>query len=117
LSKWAAQSFATKLTPSTAAGDLFDKRRRLIEAIRIYTAQTRLQTIASIWQVDDSAIKWVDDGFDWSPGSHLVRVRALPNGKSVAEDRWRVSVQTDFLASVPIEDKKFVELIASQSGP
>jgi hypothetical protein len=78
--------------------------------------KTCLQTIASIWQVDDSAIKWVDDGFDWSPGSHLVRVRALPNDKSATEDRWRVSVQTDFLALVPIEDTKFVELIASQSG-
>jgi hypothetical protein len=29
-----------------------------------------LKTIASTWQVDDSAIKWVDGGFDWSPGKH-----------------------------------------------
>ena len=74
-----------------------------------------LQTIASIWQVDDSAIKWVDHGFDWSPGSHLVRVRASPNEKSGAEDRWRVSVETDLLVSVPIQDMKIVELIAAQS--
>src|ERR1700688_686477 len=72
-----------------------------------------LKTIASTWQVDDSAIKWVDGGFDWSPGSHLVRVRAVRNEK---EERWRVSVETDFLASVPIEDIKFIELTAALSG-
>ena len=26
--------------------------------------KTCLQTIASIWQVDDAAVKWVDDGLD-----------------------------------------------------
>ena len=72
-----------------------------------------LKTIASTWQVDDSAIKWVGGGFDWSPGSHLVRVRAVRNEK---EERWRVSVETDFLASVPIEDIKFIELTAALSG-
>jgi hypothetical protein len=75
-----------------------------------------LQTIASIWQVDDSATKWVDGGFDWTPGSHLVRVRALPNENPATEDRWRISVETDFLQSVPIEDMKFIELTASRSG-
>jgi hypothetical protein len=76
--------------------------------------KTCLLTIASIWQVDDSAIKWVDGGFDWAPGSHLVRVRAL--SKDTAEDRWRISVETDFLASIPIEDEKFIELTASLSS-
>ena len=32
------------------------------------------------------------------------------------EDRWRVSVETNFLVSVPILDMKIVELIATQSG-
>jgi hypothetical protein len=53
---------------------------------------------------------------DWSPGSHLVRVRAIRNDKSAAEDRWRVSVETDFLTSVPIEDMKFIGLTAELSG-
>jgi hypothetical protein len=75
--------------------------------------QICLQEIASIWQVDDSAVKWVDGGFDWSPGSHLARVRALPNQKAATEERWRVSVETDFLASVPIEDIKFIQRIAA----
>jgi hypothetical protein len=76
--------------------------------------QICLNEIASIWQVDDAAIKWVERGFDWRPGSHLVRVRAFPNEKPGTQDRWRVSVETDFLASVPIEDTKFINLIASR---
>ena len=78
--------------------------------------KTCLQTIASIWQVDDLAVKWVNGGFDWRPGSHLVRVRASSNEKSATEERWRISVQTDFLASAPIEDTKFIKFIAAQSG-
>jgi hypothetical protein len=74
--------------------------------------QICLQEVASVWQVDDAAVKWVDGGFDWRPGSHLVRVRALPNEKPGTQDRWRVSIETDFLASVPIEDTKFINLIA-----
>jgi hypothetical protein len=54
-------------------------------------------------------------GFDWTPGSHVVRVRAAPNERAATDDRWRVSVTTDFLASVPIEDMKFVEVTAIAS--
>jgi hypothetical protein len=75
--------------------------------------QICLNKIASIWQVDDAAVKWVEQGFDWRPGSHLVRVRALSNEKPGTQDRWRVSVETDFLASVLIEDTKVINLIAS----
>jgi hypothetical protein len=71
-----------------------------------------LKAIASTWLVDDAAMKTVDGGFDWSPGSHLVRVRAQ---KHPSEDRWRVSVETNFLTSVPIEDTKFIELTAMTS--
>src|SRR6516162_7541763 len=77
--------------------------------------QICLNKIASIWQVDDAAIEWVERGFDWRPGSHLVRVRALPNEKPGTQDRWRVSVETDFLASVSIKDAKFINLVASSS--
>lgn len=69
-----------------------------------------LQTIASTWQVDDSAINWVENGFDWHPGSHLIRVRAH---KHHEKERWRISVETDLLTSVPIEDVKFARRIAA----
>ena len=74
-----------------------------------------LEAIASIWEVDNSAVKWVDRGFDCTPGSHLVRVRAVPNEGS-SEGRWRVSVTTDFLISVRIEDLKFIEGTAAFAG-
>ena len=77
--------------------------------------QICLQEIASIWQVDAAAVKWVDGGFDWAPGSHLVRVRARSNEQAASEERWRVSVETDYLASVPVEDTKFIERIALSS--
>src|SRR5262249_41828237 len=74
--------------------------------------QICLQQISSIWQVDDAAIEWVEQGFDWRPGSHLVRVRAFPNEKPGTQDRCRVSVETDFLALVPIDNTNFVNLVA-----
>jgi hypothetical protein len=75
--------------------------------------QICLKEIASVWQVDDAAIERVEQGFDWRPGSHLVRVRAFPNERPGTQNRWRVSVETDFLTSVPIEDTKFINLIAT----
>jgi hypothetical protein len=72
-----------------------------------------LHTIASTWQVDKAAVKWVNGGFDWTPGSHLVEVRAE---KSATEDRWKVSVTTKFLDSVPIKDRKFIEGVAALSA-
>jgi type III secretion system-like peptide-binding chaperone len=72
-----------------------------------------LQIIASTWQVDKAAVKWVDGGFDWTPGSHLVEVRAE---KSPTEDRWKISITTKFLDSVPIKDRKFIEAVAAFSA-
>ena len=77
--------------------------------------QICLQEIASIWQVDASAVEWGDGGFDWIPGSHLVRVRARSNEQAASEERWRVAVETDYLTSVPVEDMKFIERIAASS--
>ena len=72
-----------------------------------------LHTIASTWQVDKAAVKWVNGGFDWTPGSHLVEVRAE---KSPTEDRWKVSITTKFLDSVAIKDRKFIEGVAALSA-
>jgi hypothetical protein len=64
--------------------------------------QICLKEIASIWQVDDAAIEWVEQGFDWRPGSHLVRVRAFPNEKPGAQDRWRNTNELAHASFVPI---------------
>jgi hypothetical protein len=75
--------------------------------------QACLQTIASIWQVDDSSIKWFSNGFDWTPGSHLVGVRASTDESS---GRWRISVETNVLKAVSLNAKKFITGVAAQSG-
>ena len=36
-----------------------------------------LQQLVAIWQCEQSKISWHGDGFDWVPGSHLVKVRAF----------------------------------------
>jgi len=72
-----------------------------------------LKTIASIWQVDESQSTWLDSGFDWVPGSHLVRVRASQKGEGHDDDCWRISVQTNFLKSVPLSDDQVLQRMAS----
>jgi hypothetical protein len=75
-----------------------------------------LRTIASIWQVDESKSTWLDSGFDWVPGSHLVQVRAIQKGEGNDDDRWRISVQTDFLKSVPLSDELFLKRMGMTSA-
>lgn len=75
--------------------------------------QACLQTIASIWQAGKSSIKWLSSGFDWTPGSHLVRVRASPDESG---GRWRISVETSVLKAVPLNAKKFIAGVAAQSA-
>src|SRR3974390_643530 len=72
-----------------------------------------LKTIASIRQADDSETTKVEGGFDCSPGSHVVRVRAFRHDKSPAENRWCGSVETDCLAVVPTADIKFAKKTAA----
>ena len=43
----------------------------------------------------DSAVRWVEGGFDWTPGSHLVRVRAFPSSAPTSQGRWRITFETD----------------------
>jgi hypothetical protein len=71
-------------------------------------ASDALRTIASIWQADESRTTWLDSGFDWVPGSHLVRVRAAQR-EGHDDGRWRISVRTDFLKSVPYPDDMFLQ--------
>lgn len=63
------------------------------------TGAELLQEIASVWQVDRGDTHWRQSGFDWSPGSHLVRVRTVAPGADDPEncDRWRLSVETELL--------------------
>ena len=65
-----------------------------------------LQQLVAIWQCEQSKISWHGDGFDWVPGSHLVKVRAFEK-ESDRGERVRLSIATDFLQNVPVEEKAF----------
>lgn len=78
--------------------------------------ETALQQLLDIWQVDEADVKRGKTGFDWLPGSHVVRVRAVkaePGSQQFevlnlydtadpASGRVRLSVETDVLVEAPV---------------
>jgi hypothetical protein len=64
-----------------------------------------VKRIAKGWLVDADRIRWVDDGFDWWPGSFQVEVRA--GAHAGLPDRWKLSVRTKYLQDVPIDNPSF----------
>jgi hypothetical protein len=78
------------------------------------TRSELLEAIASIWKPDKARTRWRDDGFDWTPGSHLVRVRVVPPpAKNPGQpERWGLSAQTEFLNSPPIDHPRFTHRLA-----
>jgi len=78
-----------------------------------------VKQIAAAWMVDDNRTEWVENGFDWWPGSFRVEVRYhhdYPGPEEHAAalaDRWRVSVATDYIDNAPVDDPKFVRLVAA----
>ena len=66
-----------------------------------------LRLITKIWQVDDSRIIWSENGFEWWPGDFRVRGRASKHAVQDGEERWELSVRTDFLKDVPVRSKDF----------
>ena len=69
-----------------------------------------LNEIADTWCADNSDMRKEENGFDWLPGSHTVRVRASshPSGDLAWSDRICICVRTDYLRAVPIENADFV---------
>ena len=62
-----------------------------------------LEEVASTWQAEGNETILTDSGFDWSPGSHTVHVRIAQNAKERnAPERYLLSVETDYLNSVPV---------------
>jgi hypothetical protein len=72
-----------------------------------------VRQIADSWMIDADHIRWVDDGFDWWPGSFRVEVRAHSDADSPG--RCRVTVKTNYLQNIPAVDPRF-ELLASGFG-
>jgi hypothetical protein len=78
-------------------------------------AEIALQEIAAIWKVDQAKSIRRDDGFDWWPGDYRVSVSAWPRKDGQQPATTLVSIRTDFLKDVPINDSKFVRLAAMSS--
>jgi hypothetical protein len=53
------------------------------------------------------------DGFDWWPGEYRVSVSATRRTDGFTPETWMLSVTTDLLKDIPIEDQKFVEMAAA----
>lgn len=90
--------------------------------------QTALEQIISVWQADATSLRHRDpQGFDWLPGSHLVRVRAAEaeqedldetvlgtmGGASPRPGGIRLSVTTKLLLNFPNYDRRAVEILNS----
>jgi hypothetical protein len=74
-----------------------------------------IRRMAELWPVDEGNSKRLDDGFDWWPGDFCVRLRVALPSHGTSNHGLRVSVRTDFLMDVPIEDSSFVSLVASMA--
>jgi hypothetical protein len=72
-----------------------------------------IKEIAQVWCVEDSEVRKHESGFEWVPGSHAVQVRVFPH--VARPDRIRISISTDYLRSVPVENVDFVRRVAVES--
>jgi hypothetical protein len=67
-----------------------------------------LKELAEIWCIEDSEITQHEHGFDWLPGSHTVRVRIHKDIETPGPERFRMTMTTDYLRSLPSYDRMFV---------
>ena len=66
--------------------------------------QQALERVAQLWQVDDDRIVPTESGFDWWPSQFRVSVTARKADLPVQGDAWRLTVRTEFLKGVDLED-------------
>lgn len=83
----------------------------------LVTRDSFLETVAPIWRTKDSEIKLVDDGFEWLPGNHTVRVFVHEDARKLSDPpAVRITVSTDYRRWVPVRDRSFVELAGLSAG-
>jgi hypothetical protein len=70
--------------------------------------EAALSEILRAWSVDNADVAPTKAGFDWLPGSHMVRVRISEDERKSQPPRYRISITTDFIRSVPVHDPAFV---------
>ena len=80
-----------------------------------------IEEIAKTWSLSafgDSELSPCENGFDWLPGSHTVHVRIFDDerkSESPLPGRFRITIFTDFLRSVPVLSDKFTHLVGASS--
>lgn len=79
-------------------------------------ATEALTEIADLWKVDHARSIPTDDGFDWWPGDFKVSVSATRRTDGYVPETWMLSVKTDFLKEIPIDNGRFVRLASLTSG-
>jgi hypothetical protein len=79
-------------------------------------ATEALTEIADLWKVDHARSIPTDDGFDWWPGDFKVSVSATRRTDGYVPETWMLSVKTDVLKEIPIDNVQFVELVGLASG-
>jgi hypothetical protein len=55
------------------------------------------------------------NGFDWWPGDFRVCVRAYRRQDDQLPEAWWICIRTDFLKDAPVDDERFVSLVAMTS--
>jgi hypothetical protein len=56
-----------------------------------------INTIADLWQIDDSQIIWLDNGFDWWPGHYKQSLRVSEPIEHMDTEGFRISAVTEVL--------------------
>jgi hypothetical protein len=69
-----------------------------------------LTEIKRTWSADESDLTTDEHGFNWLPGSHRVQVRIHRDERdAIGPRRYRITIETDFLRSVPVRKRAFVD--------
>lgn len=83
-----------------------------MEAVNV--GEHALNAIAETWYAT-AEVRWVEHGFDWTPGSHLIRVRAFQSPLESSQGRWRITVETHVLRDVGSGDTRFIRLLGAMT--
>lgn len=67
-----------------------------------------LNAIRDALYVEKDQIELQENGFDWFPGSHTVRIRAQAGGTA---GRIRLTAETDFLIGMPAGDSEVIAML------
>jgi len=79
-------------------------------------ASAALGEISDVWKVDHTRVVARDDGFDWWPEDFKVSVTAIRRTDGHVPETWMLSIRTDFLKDIPIDDARFLKFAGLNSG-